>query len=79
MMHTQKQLDAIRKNIRSGKQAQQADAVSPMANPSMPDVLPTLIDEADGTEQLSVPINGGTDRAVYRRPKDGFWVDVARL
>jgi hypothetical protein len=77
MQHTQKQLDSIRDNVRSGKQAQQADALRPIANPTMPDILPILTEEADGTEQLSVPVQGGTDRAVYRRPKGGVWVEVS--
>lgn len=77
MRHTQKQLDSIRESVKNGKQAQQADAVRPMANPTMPDILPILTEEADGTEQLSVPVHGGTDRAVYRRPKGGVWVEVS--
>ncbi len=78
MRYTQKQLDAIRQNIKSGEQDQQAAVVRPKADPSMPDILPILKEEADGSEELSVPVNDGTGRgrAVYRRPKGGVWVEV---
>ena len=76
MTHTEDQLDAILENIKSGRQQQQLDSARGLANPSVPDVAPTWRQEADGTDELSVPVRGGYARAVYRRARGGRWVEV---
>lgn len=77
MPFTNEQINDIYAAVLSGRQAQQADAVRPAADPTKSDILPEILFRDTVGECISIPTGGGTNREVYVRRPGGSWAAVA--
>lgn len=71
------EINEIYEEIVSGRQAAKVDAVRPMANPKLPDIVPEIVYRDQLGEAISVPVKENTDRDVYVRRHGESWREVS--
>lgn len=71
------EVNEIYEEIVSGRQAAKANAVRPMGNPELPDIVPEIVYRDKTGEAISIPVKENSDRDVYVRRHGEPWRQVS--